>query len=81
MNLTELCKWLRSNSSGVYRPAAEAANQIERLAEALTDIMDGMDDHEIPAQTGLCKEDCERISKARAEARKLIRDKAAASGG
>jgi hypothetical protein len=31
MKDAELCQWLRDNSSGVYRPAAEAANRIERL--------------------------------------------------
>ena len=35
MNSNELCHWLRANSSGVYRPAAEAANEIERLTAAL----------------------------------------------
>ncbi len=27
----ELCQWLRDNSSGVYRPAAEAARRIEEM--------------------------------------------------
>lgn len=27
----ELCKWLRENSSGIYRPAAAAADLIEDL--------------------------------------------------
>ena len=31
----ELCKWLRDNSSGTYRPSAEAASRIEELREAL----------------------------------------------
>ena len=31
MTTTELTKWLRENSSGVYRPAAEAADLIEKL--------------------------------------------------
>lgn len=34
MTLTELCGWLRANSSGIYRPAAEAAEEIEHLAAA-----------------------------------------------
>ena len=34
MGRTELCAWLRANSSGVYRPAAEAADEIEHLAAA-----------------------------------------------
>jgi hypothetical protein len=31
MTKQELCEWLRANSSGIYRPAAEAADTIERL--------------------------------------------------
>jgi len=34
MGRSELCAWLRANSSGIYRPAAEAATEIEMLAEA-----------------------------------------------
>jgi hypothetical protein len=34
MGRTELCAWLRANSSGDYRPAAEAADEIEHLAAA-----------------------------------------------
>ena len=34
MSRTELCAWLRANSSGIYRPAADAADDIEQLAEA-----------------------------------------------
>ena len=30
---TELCQWLRDNSSGVYRHAADAADEIEMLAQ------------------------------------------------
>ena len=32
MTTPELIAWLRENSSGIYRPAAEAADLIERLA-------------------------------------------------
>lgn len=32
MGRSELCAWLRANSSGIYRPAAEAADEIEHLA-------------------------------------------------
>jgi hypothetical protein len=35
MSETELCAWLRANSSGIYRPAAEAADTIERLTAEL----------------------------------------------
>ena len=34
MGRTELCQWLRDNSSGIYRPAAEAADEIEMLVKA-----------------------------------------------
>jgi len=34
MGRTELCAWLRANSSGIYRPAGEAADEIEMLAAA-----------------------------------------------
>ena len=30
--VAELCAWLRNNSSGIYRPAARAADLLERLA-------------------------------------------------
>jgi len=33
MTTPELTKWLRDNSSGVYRPAAEAADLIEALVK------------------------------------------------
>lgn len=33
----ELCKWLRENSSGVYRPAAAAADLIEDLLARKSD--------------------------------------------
>jgi hypothetical protein len=33
----ELCKWLRENSSGVYRPAATAADLIEDLLARKSD--------------------------------------------
>ena len=35
MNSRDLCKWLRDNSSGIYRPASEAADKIERQQELL----------------------------------------------
>ena len=34
MGRTELCQWLRAKSSGIYRPAAEAADEIEMLVAA-----------------------------------------------
>ena len=43
-----------------------------RFATALDDVMDGMQDHDIQAETGLPDDDCERIAKARADARTLV---------
>ena len=38
MELLELKKWLRENSSGIYRPAAEAADRLERMEAALKQL-------------------------------------------
>jgi hypothetical protein len=38
MNNKELCKWLVDNSSGIYRPAKEAADRIKMLEEVLFNI-------------------------------------------
>lgn len=38
MTTPELTKWLRENSSGVYRPAAEAADLIEDLVSKFTNL-------------------------------------------
>ena len=38
MTPEQLCEWLRQNSSGIYRPAAEAAAEIESLLAALADL-------------------------------------------
>ena len=35
MNNKKLCQWLRANSSGIYRPAAEAAVELERLTSVV----------------------------------------------
>ena len=43
-----------------------------RFAAALVDVMDGTQDHEIQADTGLPDADCERIAKARADAMELV---------
>lgn len=32
LTLEDLCRWLRQNSSGVYRPSGEAATVIKALA-------------------------------------------------
>lgn len=46
----------------------QAADEIEDLAWSLAMFMDGTQDHDIQAETGLCDEDCERIASARAKA-------------
>ena len=43
-----------------------------RFATALVDVMDGTQDHDIQAYTGLPDADCERIAKARADAMELV---------
>jgi hypothetical protein len=43
MKTLELTKWLRENSSGDYRPAAESADLIERLARTVQGTVGAMD--------------------------------------
>ncbi len=43
----ELCKWLRDNSSGVYRPSAEAANRIEALKSHLEFLRDLISEQDV----------------------------------
>lgn len=38
MTTPELIAWLRDNSSGVYRPAKEAADRMERMYRALDQL-------------------------------------------
>ena len=38
MKTKELKKWLRDNSSGTYRPSAEAADYIQRLEDRIERI-------------------------------------------
>ena len=38
MNNDKLCEWLKNNSSGIYRPAAEAAERIKELENVLFGI-------------------------------------------
>lgn len=52
----------------------KAADEIEELAWALAMFMDGKKDHDIPAETGLCDEDCERIAAVRAKANPIAFD-------
>jgi hypothetical protein len=42
MNATRLSKWLRDNSSGVYRPAAEAADLIEDLQKLSAKLLEDL---------------------------------------
>ena len=39
MNNSELIQWLRDNSSGVYRPSAEAADRLEQSLYLLQSIL------------------------------------------
>jgi hypothetical protein len=39
MKTKELKQWLRDNSSGVYRPASEAADYIEELENVIVEIV------------------------------------------
>jgi hypothetical protein len=43
MNSNDLCAWLRENSSGAYRPAAEAVDRIEQLEAALLAAQDDLE--------------------------------------
>ena len=43
-----------------------------QFAEALLDIMSGTSDHDIQSETGFSQEDCDRIAKARSDARTLL---------
>lgn len=45
------------------------------FAQALFDVMDGMDDHDIQGYTGHTMQNCERIAKARADAAQLLRER------
>jgi hypothetical protein len=38
MTIPQLIKWLKQNSSGIYRPANEAADRMETMAKALTQL-------------------------------------------
>lgn len=42
MTTPELTKWLRENSSGVYRPAAEAADLIEDLQKLSAALLEDL---------------------------------------
>jgi hypothetical protein len=39
MTNSELIDWLKENSSGVYRPAREAADRMQRMDKALRDML------------------------------------------
>ena len=42
-NLQEICQWLRDNSSGIYRPAAEAAQELERMEQKIDSLIQERD--------------------------------------
>ena len=44
-----------------------------RFAQALVDIMDGIQDHDIQAETALPIGDCNRIAEARSDALSLLK--------
>ena len=43
MKSKKLCKWLRDNSSGAYRPSATAASRIELLEEVASALLEYID--------------------------------------
>lgn len=43
-NDTELCKWLRDHSSGIYRPSAQAAARIEELSALASQLLKHIED-------------------------------------
>ncbi len=49
--------------------------QRDRLAVALTDMMNFIEDHEIKSYTGLSDEDCAKIAQARKDAREFLEEK------
>lgn len=49
MKSEKLKQWLRENSSGVYRPSAEAADYIQELEECLAEAVDLMEDVRVGA--------------------------------
>jgi chromosome segregation ATPase len=53
-----LTQWLRDNSSGVYRPAAEAADVIEQLKRERDALRDIFPKILIALQSGNCAADC-----------------------
>ncbi len=77
MGRSELCAWLRAKSSGDYRPAAEAADEIEHLAEAKDShfaqaMANGEKAREYRDEAAALRKDAERYRK--------LRDKGAALG-
>jgi hypothetical protein len=71
MGRSELCAWLRANSSGDYRPAAEAADEIEHLAEAKDShfaqaMANGAKAREYRDEADALRKDAERYRKLRA---------------
>lgn len=47
MNDKQLIEWLNQNSSGVYRPAQLAASRIEELKNALKNLVDAVQAHDM----------------------------------
>ena len=68
MDLKRICEGLRD----LYLPTTEAEEAIEKLAWALANIMDGLPDHDIQAETGMSMGDCNKIASIRKDAAALI---------
>ena len=43
-----------------------------RFAEALWNVLDGVQEHDLPAMTGLSESECKKIAKAKADAVELL---------
>jgi len=74
MGTTELRQWLRQNSAGIYRPAAEAADEIEALVAARDQhfrqaINNGAAAFEARAERDALRKDAERYRKLEAAAK------------
>ena len=57
---------------GVEQRITEVTKRALRFADALVQVMDGTQDHDIQGETGLSREDCEKIAAARADAQSLL---------
>lgn len=56
-NVVRLCEWLRANSSGIYRPARDAADLLESQAQEIKRLQEDLD-----AAVAAERERCARIA-------------------